>query len=70
MTSAAFTADGKTLATAALDKTVKLWDAASAKELATLSEATAGILTITFGPRGQLLAGSDNRVVYLWSLDQ
>jgi len=34
----AYSADGKLIATAAADKTIKLWDAASGRELKTRSE--------------------------------
>ena len=57
--------DGKILATGSFDKTVKLWDAATGKELRTLAGATGHtnlVLGVAFAPDGLTLAtvSSDN----------
>ena len=57
----AFSADGKTLASASEDGTVKLWDAFTGKELLTLSGHTSGVLGVTFSPDGQRLYNSSRR---------
>jgi WD40 repeat protein len=57
--------DGKTLATASGDKTVKLWDAATWRELATLVHPAESV--VAFSPDGKKMAtGCLDGVVRLW----
>src|SRR5207248_10388883 len=63
VSSVAFSPDGKLLATGSLDKTVKLWNAESGKEIAMLR--TSGPLPVThveFSPNGRLLAAIETDV--------
>ena len=59
--------DGKFIATASFDKTVKLWDAATGKEIRTFSGAlghTNQVLCVAFNAKGDQIAtgGADNKV--------
>ena len=59
--------DGKTLATAGNDGTIKLWDLPTRKERATLPGHKGGVNTVAFSPDGALLAtGGVDRTVKLW----
>jgi predicted NACHT family NTPase len=67
--SVAFSPDGKTLATGGRSNTVKLWDVASGKELATLKGHTNHANSVAFSPDGKTLAtGSDDHIVKLWDV--
>lgn len=61
VSSVAFSPDGKMLATGSLDMTVKLWDAASGKEIAALPanrQANFPVRFVVFSPDGRLLAAA------------
>jgi WD40 repeat protein len=67
VTGAAFTADGRTLATASWDDAVRLWDVATAKEKARFPLAVGKLTGIAASPDGTRLAvaGSDGPVVLI-----
>ncbi len=63
----AYAVDGHTLATASADRTVKLWDTATNKELLTLTGHTESVLSVAFAPDGRTVAtGSVDKTVKLW----
>ncbi len=63
----AFSPDGKRLATASLDKTAKVWDAATGKELFTLCCHDDTIYALAVSPDGTRLAtGSIDKTAKVW----
>src|SRR5690606_2670953 len=63
--------DGRLIATAGHDRTVKLWDAATKKELATLTGHAKAITAVAFSPRGDALASAGvDTTVKLWNLPE
>lgn len=66
--SAAFSPDGKQVLTGdGLEKTARLWDAATAKERCRFQGHSGSVYSVAFGPDGkQVLTGSSDKTARLW----
>jgi WD40 repeat protein len=65
----AYAPGGKVVASASLDRTVRLWDAASGKQLHVLAGHTEAVIGIAFSPDGKRLASTGiDGTVRLWDV--
>ncbi len=65
----AFSSDGRLLATASVDGTIKLWDTATGRETATLTGHMQEATDVAFSPHNRILASIEQgQVVKLWHL--
>jgi WD40 repeat protein/serine/threonine protein kinase len=65
--SVAFSPDGHRIATGSWDRTAKVWDAASGKELLTLKGHSGGIISVAFSPDGRrIVTGSEDQTAKVW----
>jgi tetratricopeptide (TPR) repeat protein len=63
----AFSPDGRRVATASLDRTIKLWDTATSREVFTLRGHTAGLLELAFSPDGhRIVSGAIDFTARVW----
>ena len=63
----AYSPDGKRVATASMDKTAKIWDAVTGKELLTLRGHSDIVKDVAFSPDGRFIATvSDDKTAKVW----
>jgi WD40 repeat protein/uncharacterized caspase-like protein len=69
VTSVAFSADGKTLASGSRDNKIKLWEVATDRELRTLAGHSDSVTSVAFSADGKMLAsGSEDKTIKLWEV--
>jgi WD40 repeat protein len=63
----AFSPDGKTIASASRDKTVRLWESSTGRQIRELTGHTGTVIAVTFSPDGKTIASaSEDQTVRLW----
>ena len=68
--SVGFSPDGRTIASGSRDSTIRLWDAASGEEIATMTGHAGAVNSITFSPDGKTIAsGGRDRTVRIWDAE-
>jgi len=71
VTSIAFSPDGRVLASGSFDRTIKLWDVSSGKEIGALPGHDGEVFSIAWSPDGRTLAsGGNDSMVKLWSVSE
>lgn len=61
--------DGQIIASASSDKTVRLWDVTTGKDMQKLEGHRAGVGGVAFSPNGQVIASASwDKTVRLWNV--
>jgi WD40 repeat protein len=67
--SVAFSADGRAFLSGGSDKTLKLWDIATGREIRTFVGHTDSVIAVAFSPDGRnALSGSSDRTLKFWDV--
>ena len=65
--SVSFSPDGKRIVSGSSDKTIRIWDATTGKELETLEGHTIAVNSVSFSPDGKrIVSGSYDRTIRIW----